>query len=674
MNNSDNGNRKNDDDKKKGVVQRVVLTAIIFFVCIIFYMIITSMMDRVRNREISYGEFLEMLEGDTIEKVEIQADYDKIVIYPKEGTTDDPAIETYYTGIIESDTQLTERLEATKKRQAEAGNKEIEYRRLIVDKSTTIIDVLLAYVLPFAFIYLMLWGAYRMISKNGGIGGLGAGKSTAKMYVEKETGVTFKDVAGQEEAKESVLELVDFLHDPSKYTRIGAKLPKGALLVGPPGTGKTLLAKAVAGEAKVPFFSLSGSDFVEMYVGVGASRVRDLFRQAQQMAPCIVFIDEIDAIGKSRDSRYSGGNDEREQTLNQLLAEMDGFDTSKGIVILAATNRPEILDKALLRPGRFDRRIIVDKPDLKGRLATLRVHAKNVLMHDSVNLEEIALATSGAVGSDLANIINEAAILAVKEGRTVVKQSDLMESVEVVFAGKEKKDRILGPEEKKIVAYHEVGHALVAALQKDAEPVQKITIVPRTMGALGYTMQVPEEEKYLNTKDEILTNIRILCGGRAAEAITFASVTTGASNDIERATSLARQMITMYGMSDEFGMVALETIESKYLEGRSVLQCSDETATKIDAEVRSTIGQCYKDAENMLRENIEVLNEAAAFLIDKETITGKQFMEIFRRVRGEETEPQEVSEIDLSEAVTGTDLPEEKSETAAGTDPTAENE
>ena len=674
MNNSDNGNRKNDDDKKKGVVQRVVLTAIIFFVCIIFYMIITSMMDRVRNREISYGEFLEMLEGDTIEKVEIQADYDKIVIYPKEGTTDDPAIETYYTGIIESDTQLTERLEATKKRQAEAGNKEIEYRRLIVDKSTTIIDVLLAYVLPFAFIYLMLWGAYRMISKNGGIGGLGAGKSTAKMYVEKETGVTFKDVAGQEEAKESVLELVDFLHDPSKYTRIGAKLPKGALLVGPPGTGKTLLAKAVAGEAKVPFFSLSGSDFVEMYVGVGASRVRDLFRQAQQMAPCIVFIDEIDAIGKSRDSRYGGGNDEREQTLNQLLAEMDGFDTSKGIVILAATNRPEILDKALLRPGRFDRRIIVDKPDLKGRLATLRVHAKNVLMHDSVNLEEIALATSGAVGSDLANIINEAAILAVKEGRTVVKQSDLMESVEVVFAGKEKKDRILGPEEKKIVAYHEVGHALVAALQKDAEPVQKITIVPRTMGALGYTMQVPEEEKYLNTKDEILTNIRILCGGRAAEAITFASVTTGASNDIERATSLARQMITMYGMSDEFGMVALETIESKYLEGRSVLQCSDETATKIDAEVRSTIGQCYKDAENMLRENIEVLNEAAAFLIDKETITGKQFMEIFRRVRGEETEPQEVSEIDLSEAVTGTDLPEEKSETAAGTDPTAENE
>ncbi|MBR5712065.1 MAG: ATP-dependent zinc metalloprotease FtsH [Lachnospiraceae bacterium] len=674
LNNSDNGNRKNDDDKKKGVVQRVVLTAIIFFVCIIFYMIITSMMDRVRNREISYGEFLEMLEGDTIEKVEIQADYDKIVIYPKEGTTDDPAIETYYTGIIESDTQLTERLEATKKRQAEAGNKEIEYRRLIVDKSTTIIDVLLAYVLPFAFIYLMLWGAYRMISKNGGIGGLGAGKSTAKMYVEKETGVTFKDVAGQEEAKESVLELVDFLHDPSKYTRIGAKLPKGALLVGPPGTGKTLLAKAVAGEAKVPFFSLSGSDFVEMYVGVGASRVRDLFRQAQQMAPCIVFIDEIDAIGKSRDSRYGGGNDEREQTLNQLLAEMDGFDTSKGIVILAATNRPEILDKALLRPGRFDRRIIVDKPDLKGRLATLRVHAKNVLMHDSVNLEEIALATSGAVGSDLANIINEAAILAVKEGRTVVKQSDLMESVEVVFAGKEKKDRILGPEEKKIVAYHEVGHALVAALQKDAEPVQKITIVPRTMGALGYTMQVPEEEKYLNTKDEILTNIRILCGGRAAEAITFASVTTGASNDIERATSLARQMITMYGMSDEFGMVALETIESKYLEGRSVLQCSDETATKIDAEVRSTIGQCYKDAENMLRENIEVLNEAAAFLIDKETITGKQFMEIFRRVRGEETEPQEVSEIDLSEAVTGTDLPEEKSETAAGTDPTAENE
>ncbi|MBQ2031704.1 MAG: ATP-dependent zinc metalloprotease FtsH [Lachnospiraceae bacterium] len=615
----------------------------------ISYMFISAEIDKIRNREITYDEFLTMLEGDTIEKVVIEADYDKIVIYPKEESKKDKDknVETYYTGIIESDTELINRLEDAKKRQDESGVKPLTYSRLIVDKRTTILDVLLAYVLPFAFIYLMLWFAYRMISK-GGIGGFGAGKSTAKMYVEKETGVTFKDVAGQEEAKESVLELVDFLHDPAKYTRIGAKLPKGALLVGPPGTGKTLLAKAVAGEAKVPFFSLSGSDFVEMYVGVGASRVRDLFRQAQSMAPCIVFIDEIDAIGKSRDSRYGGGNDEREQTLNQLLSEMDGFDTSKGIVILAATNRPEILDKALLRPGRFDRRIIVDKPDLKGRLATLKVHAKNVLMHDSVNLEEIALATSGAVGSDLANIINEAAILAVKEGRTVVTRSDLMESVEVVFAGKEKKDRILGPEEKRIVAFHEVGHALVAALQKNAEPVQKITIVPRTMGALGYTMQLPEEEKYLSSKEEILTNIRVLCGGRAAEAVEFHSITTGASNDIERATSLARQMITLYGMSDRFGMVALETVESKYLEGRTALLCSDETATQIDVEVRNTISACYADAEKMLTENMEVLREAAEFLISKETITGKQFMEIFRRVRGEETEEEPVvTEIDL---------------------------
>ena len=662
MNTSNNGNngKKDDGGKNKGVVTRIILTVILFFIFIISYMFISAELDKIRNREISYDEFLKMLEDNTIEKVVIEADYDKIVIYPREGTAKDAGVETYYTGIIESDTELINRLEAAKARQAESGVKELEYKRLIVDKRTTILDVLLAYVLPFAFIYLMLWGAYRMLTKNGGIGGLGAGKSTAKMYVEKETGVTFKDVAGQEEAKESVLELVDFLHDPAKYTRIGAKLPKGALLVGPPGTGKTLLAKAVAGEAKVPFFSLSGSDFVEMYVGVGASRVRDLFRQAQQMAPCIVFIDEIDAIGKSRDSRYGGGNDEREQTLNQLLSEMDGFDTSKGIVILAATNRPEILDKALLRPGRFDRRIIVDKPDLKGRLATLKVHAKNVLMHDSVNLEEIALATSGAVGSDLANIINEAAILAVKEGRTVVTQSDLMESVEVVFAGKEKKDRILGPEEKRIVAFHEVGHALVAALQKDAEPVQKITIVPRTMGALGYTMQLPEEEKYLSSKEEILTNIRILCGGRAAEAVEFNSVTTGASNDIERATSLARQMITLYGMSERFGMVALETVESKYLEGRTALMCSDATATSIDEEVRNTIGTCYADAERMLRENIDVLREAAEFLITKETITGKQFMEIFRRVRGEETaETAGVESIDLE---AGAEAGEEKEE------------
>jgi len=608
-NNGKNG-KKDDGNKGRGLLTRIVLTVVLFFIFVASYMFISAELDKMRNREITYDEFLEMLEGDSIEKGGIEADYDKIVIYPKDGMAEE-GVETFYTGIIESDTELISRLEQAKTRQKEEGVEELEYKRLIVDKRTTIMDVLLAYVLPFVFIYLMLWGAYRMLTKNGGVGGFGAGKSTAKMYVEKETGVTFKDVAGQEEAKESVLELVDFLHDPAKYTRIGAKLPKGALLVGPPGTGKTLLAKAVAGEAKVPFFSLSGSDFVEMYVGVGASRVRDLFRQAQQMAPCIVFIDEIDAIGKSRDSRYGGGNDEREQTLNQLLSEMDGFDTSKGIVILAATNRPEILDKALLRPGRFDRRIIVDKPDLKGRLATLKVHSRNVLMHDSVNLEEIALATSGAVGSDLANIINEAAILAVKEGRTVVTQADLMESVEVVFAGKEKKDRILGPEEKRIVAFHEVGHALVAALQKNAEPVQKITIVPRTMGALGYTMQLPEEEKYLNSKEDMLTNIRVLCGGRAAEAVVFGSITTGASNDIERATDLARQMITIYGMSERFGMVALETVESKYLEGRTVLQCSDETATAIDNEVRNTISACYADAERMLRENIEVFAEEA---------------------------------------------------------------
>ncbi len=669
MNNSNNG-KKDDGNKGKGVLTRVILTVILSFIVIIGYMFISAEFDKLRNREISYDEFIAMLEDDAIEKVVIEADYDKIVIYPvkEKLTEEEKGVETFYTGIIESDTELTARLENAKKRQEENGaEKPLEYRRLIVDKRTTIMDVLLAYVLPFAFIYLMLWFAYRMLTKNGGIGGLGAGKSTAKMYVEKETGVTFKDVAGQEEAKESVLELVDFLHDPAKYTRIGAKLPKGALLVGPPGTGKTLLAKAVAGEAKVPFFSLSGSDFVEMYVGVGASRVRDLFRQAQQMAPCIVFIDEIDAIGKSRDSRYGGGNDEREQTLNQLLSEMDGFDTSKGVVILAATNRPEILDKALLRPGRFDRRIIVDKPDLKGRLATLKVHAKNVLMHDSVNLEEIALATSGAVGSDLANIINEAAILAVKEGRTVVTQSDLMESVEVVFAGKEKKDRILGPEEKRIVAFHEVGHALVAALQKDAEPVQKITIVPRTMGALGYTMQLPEEEKYLSTKDEMLTNIRVLCGGRAAEAVTFPSVTTGASNDIERATALARQMITLYGMSETFGMVALETVESKYLEGRTALVCSDETATQIDAEVRRIIGGCYDDAVRMLSENSDILNEAAEFLISRETISGRQFMEIFRKYRPEEGKSApEVSEIVLSDDAEPAAEPAEESGEVSG--------
>jgi cell division protease FtsH len=472
---------------------------------------------------------------------------------------------------------------------------------------------------------------------------MGVGKSNAKVYVEKQTGVNFKDVAGQEEAKESLNEIVDFLHNPAKYTRIGAKLPKGALLVGPPGTGKTLLAKAVAGEANVPFFSLSGSDFVEMFVGVGASRVRDLFKQAQQSAPCIIFIDEIDAIGKSRDSHYGGGNDEREQTLNQLLSNMDGFDSSKGLVILGATNRPEVLDKALLRPGRFDRRIIVDKPDLKGRVDILKVHAKNVLMHDSVDLDAIARATSGAVGSDLANMINEAAILAVKKGRNVVTQDDLFESVEVVIAGKEKKDRILSKEEKKIVAYHEVGHALVTALEKHAEPVQKITIVPRTMGSLGYVMQVPEEEKYLMSKDEILTRIVTLYGGRAAEKAVFNSITTGASNDIEKATALARAMVTQYGMSDKFGLMGLESVENRYLDGRPVLNCADDTAGEIDKEVMRILKECNEKAEALLADNRDVLDEIAEYLISKETITGEEFMKIYRKVKGfTEEEPKEL--------------------------------
>ena len=510
----------------------------------------------------------------------------------------------------------------------EAG---VEYKAVVPDSSSGIIDFIVVWVLPVLLMYLVLGFFVRKMTKGGG-GMMGVGKSNAKVYVQKETGVTFRDVAGQDEAKESLTEIVDFLHNPGKYAKIGAKLPKGALLVGPPGTGKTLLAKAVAGEAKVPFFSLAGSDFVEMFVGVGASRVRDLFKQAQQAAPCIIFIDEIDAIGKTRDSRY-GGNDEREQTLNQLLSEMDGFDTSKGLIILAATNRPEVLDKALLRPGRFDRRIIVDKPDLKGRLETLKVHAKNVLMDDTVNLEEIALATSGAVGSDLANMINEAAILAVKQGRNVVSQADLFESVEVVIAGKEKKDRILSSQEKKTVAYHEVGHALVTALQKDAEPVQKITIVPRTMGSLGYVMQVPEEEKYLMSKDELEARLVTLLAGRAAEEIVFSSITTGASNDIEKATQIARAMITQYGMSDKFGLMSLESVENPYLDGRTVMNCGDATAGEVDKEVMKLLKVCFEKAKLLLIENRDILDKIAAFLYEKETITGKEFMKIFHEVK-----------------------------------------
>jgi len=649
---NNNNNGDNNNGKKQPPVWLICLGVALLLYLLFSYM--TSKLQQASYQEISYAKFLEMVQKNEVKEVLIQYDYDRMLISPKvqkEGTL--PI--TYYTGIIQNDDALVPLL-----------NKHgVAYASEVIDKSTTILDVIVNWVLPFALIYLVMWFLFRMLMK-GGNGMMGVGKSNAKVYVEKETGVTFKDVAGQEEAKESVTELVDFLHNPGKYTKIGAKLPKGALLVGPPGTGKTLLAKAVAGEAKVPFFSLSGSDFVEMFVGVGASRVRDLFKQAQGMAPCIVFIDEIDAIGKSRDSVYGGGNEEREQTLNQLLSEMDGFDTSKGIVILAATNRPEVLDKALLRPGRFDRRIIVDKPDLKGRLDTLKVHAKNVLMHDSVDLEAIALATSGAVGSDLANIINEAAILAVNEGRTTVTQSDLFESVETVFAGKEKKDRILGAEEKKIVAYHEVGHALVTALEKNAEPVQKITIVPRTMGALGYVLHVPEEEKYLMSKDELLARITMLYGGRAAEELFFDTVTTGASNDIEKATELGRAMITQYGMSEKFGLIGLESIQNRYLDGRAVMNCADVTAAEIDHEVMELLKRCYERAKELLSGNKDVMDRIATFLIEKETISGKEFMELFYELRpeakaeAERLKAEKEAKKAAEETVTATDVQTEE--------------
>ena len=577
------------------------------------------------NKEITYNEFLKMLDDDQVKSVTLTSS--QIEITPKiQGNSLYQM--SYYTGIISMDYNLVNRLE-------KAG---VDFKRDVSDGSSSLLYMVLSYVLPLALLWIGFIFIGRMMSRGSG-GVMGVGKSNAKMYVQKETGVTFKDVAGQEEAMESLTELVDFLHNPQKYTAIGAKLPKGALLVGPPGTGKTLLAKAVAGEAGVPFFSLSGSDFVEMFVGVGASRVRDLFKQAQSMAPCIIFIDEIDAVGKSRDSQYGGGNDEREQTLNQLLSEMDGFDSSKGLVVLGATNRPEVLDKALLRPGRFDRRIIVEKPDLKGRVDILKVHAKDVMMDESVDFDAIALATSGAVGSDLANMINEAAIMAVKAGRRAVCQADLFEAVEVVIAGKEKKDRILGKEEKRIVAYHEVGHALVTALQKHAEPVQKITIVPRTMGSLGYVMQVPEEEKYLMSKDEMLARIVTLFGGRASEEIVFRSVTTGASNDIEQATSLARAMVTQYGMSEKFGMIGLETIQNRYLDGRAVMNCGQATESEVDQEVMRILKECYQKAYDMLADSRDVLDKLAEYLIEHETITGKEFMKIFRQVQGIE-EPE----------------------------------
>ena len=614
---NNNGNNNNKRGLRPGhIIIGLIIAIVITYLGVTFF---RSIFNKYTSTEISYSAFLDMIDKDEISAVEYSSS--KIVITPKKQPVSGIKM-TYYTGYIYDEDTFN-------KLKTLDG---VEVSAAIEDTGSSIFDFILVYVLPFLLIYLVMGFIFRKMSGGGGM--LGVGKSNAKVYMEQKTGVTFRDVAGQDEAKESVREIVDFLHNPGKYTSIGAKLPKGALLVGPPGTGKTLLAKAVAGDAGVPFFSLSGSDFVEMFVGVGASRVRDLFKQAQQSAPCIIFIDEIDAIGKSRDSRYGGGNDEREQTLNQLLAEMDGFDSSKGVLILAATNRPEVLDKALLRPGRFDRRIIVDKPDLKGRLETLKVHSKDVLMDDSVDLDAIALATAGAVGSDLANIINEAAINAVKNGRRAVTQQDLFESVEVVIAGKEKKDRILGKEEKRMVAYHEVGHALITCLMKNAEPVQKITIVPRTMGSLGYTMQVPEEEKYLLTKDELITKIVTLLGGRAAEEVVFHTVTTGASNDIERATKLARTMVSQYGMSETFGLMGLESVESQYLDGRSVLNCSDQTAAKLDDEVNKMLKEYYAKAKELLSENMECLDSVAEYLIDKETITGKEFMDIVNRVKG----------------------------------------
>lgn len=634
-NGNNNGNGGNDQKgpQKRQSFMLLLVAALITLLSMSFLM---NSVSNSSSKEITYDEFLQMVEDGKVDSVLIKSD--KLVITPKQdkaqektessrnpfalygGYDSQPEVK-YYTGLVNDDSLP-----------AFLNKYDVTYSKEIPDNSSWILSILLTYVLPIVILWVLLSFLFRKMSGGGMMGGVG--KSNAKVYVQKETGVTFKDVAGEDEAKESLQEVVDFLHNPGKYTKIGAKLPKGALLVGPPGTGKTLLAKAVAGEAHVPFFSLAGSDFIELYVGVGASRVRDLFKEATKNAPCIIFIDEIDAIGRSRDSKYGGGNEEREQTLNQLLSEMDGFDSSKGILILGATNRPEILDKALLRPGRFDRRIIVDKPDLKGRVDILKVHSKDVSMDESVDLQEIALATSGAVGSDLANMINEAAINAVKNGRKAVCQKDLFDAVEVVLVGKEKKDRIMSKEERRIVSYHEVGHALIAALQKNAEPVQKITIVPRTMGALGYVMQVPEEEKYLNSKAELHDMIVGLLGGRAAEEIVFDTVTTGASNDIERATNIARAMVTQYGMSKRFGLMGLATTESQYLDQTTAMNCSDVTAAAVDEEVMKILKNCYKEAKNMLTENRAVMDKIAAHLIEQETITGKEFMKIYRKEKG----------------------------------------
>ena len=633
QNNSNNGSGQDNNNGRQPKKINLMLLLVAALMTLLFVSYFSKLMNNGTETQITYSEFVKMLEEDQVESVQISTDviYIKKVESEEEGKKKNPFLtmlrgteETVlYTAKIEDDNTLTQRL-------LEAGNVEVDGE--IQDNSGWLLSILLTYVVPVIFFWILLSFLFRKMSKGGGP--FSVGKNTAKVHIQHETGITFKDVAGEDEAKESLLEVVEFLHEPARFTKIGAKLPKGALLVGPPGTGKTLLAKAVAGEAGVPFFSLAGSDFIEMYVGVGASRVRDLFKEASKNAPCIIFIDEIDAIGRSRDSKYGGGNEEREQTLNQLLSEMDGFDTSKGVFILGATNRPEILDKALLRPGRFDRRIIVDKPDLKGRVEILKVHAKDVRMDDTVDLDAIALATSGAVGSDLANMINEAAINAVKQGREYVSQKDLFEAVEQVLVGKEKKDRIMSKEERRIVSYHEIGHALVNALQKNTEPVQKITIVPRTMGALGYVMQVPEEEKYLNTEAELRAMVIGLVAGRAAEEIVFDTVTTGAANDIEKATRIARAMITQYGMSKKFGLIGLESVESKYLDGRAVLNCSDNTAADIDNEVMKLLKDSYKEAKRLLKDNRKLMDTLAEFLIEKETITGKEFMKIFREAKG----------------------------------------
>ena len=644
MNNNQNRPNGNKPNGKKPNGQSAGVLMLILVITMVVVSFMNSELKKRQQEEVPYDEFVRMIEEGDIEEVLFSGN--RIYITPDSESDEYNRLIRYYTVRV-PDTKVTDRLLEQHGIRI-AGQEE--------DTGSVIIDFIIGWVLPSA---LMIGLLYLMFSRMGGGGGvMGVGKSNAKVYVQKETGVTFADVAGEDEAKESLVEIVDFLHNPQKYTKIGAKLPKGALLVGPPGTGKTLLAKAVAGEAHVPFYSLSGSDFVEMFVGVGASRVRDLFKQAQQSAPCIIFIDEIDAIGRSRDSRF-GGNDEREQTLNQLLSEMDGFDSSKGLLVLAATNRPEILDPALLRPGRFDRRVIVDKPDLKGRVEILKVHSKDVRLDETVDFEEIALATSGAVGADLANMMNEAAINAVKHGRVAVSQKDLFESVELVLVGKEKKDRILSKEERRIVSYHEVGHALLTALQKDAEPVQKITIVPRTMGALGYVMQVPEEEKYLNTKKELEAMLVVSLAGRAAEEIVFDTVTTGAANDIEQATRIARAMVTQYGMSEKFGLMGLATQENQYLTGRTVLNCGDATAAEIDTEVMKMLKDAYAEAKRLLSENRDALDKIAEFLIEKETITGKEFMEIFHRVKAEAEAPMveapetEMPAVEAPEAETG---------------------